>query len=260
MAAAAATPSAGRAAPDACARASLNIMTPSQTNAPPVRAPRGRLRALSLLAVAVLSAASAACAGLSEQATSTGASNGQAAAGNRPPAGTLRANASVAVPGAPAQQPQGTPTPGRMALPDAVKDAEISALDGKTFRLSDFRGKVVVLNLWATWCGPCKAEIPHLVELNREYGGRVEFIGLTTEDRATSEPLVREFVREYKMDYRVGFSGAPFALALMQNRTSIPQLFVIRDGHIFYRFIGFNPELSPPRLREAVETTLKAPA
>ena len=147
-----------------------------------------------------------------------------------------------------------------MALPDAVKNADISALDGPTFRLSEFGGKVIVLNLWATWCGPCRLEIPHLVELNREYAGRVAFVGLTTEDRAASEPLVREFVREYRMDYRVGFSGAPVALALMQNRTSIPQVFVIRDGYIFYRFIGFNEQVSPPRLREAIEATLKAGA
>jgi thiol-disulfide isomerase/thioredoxin len=238
----------------------------SQPTAPPARRTRGRRRASSLLALAVLTAATSSCAGLSEQGASTGATNAPnaqaGAANNQPPAGTLRANASATVPGAPAATPppQAAPTPGRMALPDAVRLAEISALDGRPFRFSDFGGKVVVLNLWATWCGPCRLEIPHLVELNKEYAGRVEFVGLTTEDRAATEPLVREFVREHKMDYRVGFSGPTVALALMQNRTSIPQVFIIRDGHIFYRFIGFNPQVSPPRLREAIEATLKAGA
>lgn len=239
---------------------------PSQTTAPTSSAPRGRRRALSLLVVAVLAVAASSCAGLSEQGASTGATNspnGQAgAAQNRSAngAGTLGANASATTAGAPAPPPQAAPTPGRMPVPDIVKSAEISALDGRPFRLSDFGGKVIVLNLWATWCGPCRLEIPHLVELNREYAGRIEVVGLTTEDRAMSEEKVREFVREYEMDYRVGFAGAPLALALMQNRTSIPQVFVIRDGYIFYRFIGFNPQVSPPRLREAIETTLKTGA
>ncbi|HEX7177947.1 MAG TPA: redoxin family protein [Pyrinomonadaceae bacterium] len=236
----------------------------SQPTAPTAFGPRGRRRALSLLALVVLTAAVSSCAGLSEQGASTGttnAPNGQAVANNQPAPGTLRANASATVPGAPATSPpQVAPTPGRMALPDAVKLAEINALDGAPIRFSEFGGKVVVLNLWATWCGPCRLEIPHLVELNKEYAGRVEFVGLTTEDRAASEPLVREFVREYKMDYRVGFSGPTVALALMQNRTSIPQVFIIRDGYIHYRFIGFNPQISPPRLREGIEATLKAGA
>ena len=227
----------------------------SQPTAPTAPGPRGRRRASSLLAVAVLSAVATSCAGLSEQGASTGTTNSP----NGQAGSTVRANATATTAGAPAPPP-GAPPQGRRPVPDAVMGAEISALDGTTFRFSDFGGKVVVLNLWATWCNPCRREIPHLVELNREYAGRVEFVGLTTEDRATTELKVREFVREHKMDYRVGFSGPTVALALMQNRTSIPQVFVIRDGQIFYRFIGFNPQISPPRLREAIETTLKAGA
>ncbi len=142
--------------------------------------------------------------------------------------------------------------------PDPIFDAEIQALDGSTFRLSDYDDKVVVLNFWATWCGPCRLEVPHLVEINREYGGRgVEVVGLSTEDPVVTRDKVRDFAGEFKMDYRVGFADRQWAMQLMRDRTNIPQVFVLREGRVLNRFIGFNPQTSPQRLREAIEQALK---
>src|ERR1700754_3004143 len=82
---------------------------------------------------------------------------------------------------APGQQPQQQPQ--LQVVPAVAWDTEINAVGGGKFKLSDYKDKTVVLDLWATWCGPCRAEIPHLVELHKEYANKnVEIIGLTTED------------------------------------------------------------------------------
>lgn len=141
--------------------------------------------------------------------------------------------------------------------PNPVLDTDLQLVDGGMFRLAEYDGRVVVLNFWATWCGPCRSEIPHLVEMNREYKGRgVEFVGLSTEEPVTSREKVRDFAREYKIDYRLGFSERQWAARLMQDKTNIPQVFVLRDGRVLSRFIGFN-ETRPQQLRDAIEQALK---
>lgn len=141
--------------------------------------------------------------------------------------------------------------------PNPILDTDLQLLDGGTFRLAEYDGRVVVLNFWATWCGPCRSEIPHLVEMNREYKGRgVEFVGLSTEEPLTAREKVRNFAAQYRMDYRLGFSERQWAARLMQDKTNIPQLFVLRDGRVLNRFIGFN-DARPQQLRDAIEQALK---
>ncbi|HYE16201.1 MAG TPA: TlpA disulfide reductase family protein [Pyrinomonadaceae bacterium] len=141
--------------------------------------------------------------------------------------------------------------------PNPILDTDLQLLDGGTFRLAEYDGRVVVLNFWATWCGPCRSEIPHLVEMNGEYKGRgVEFIGLSTEEPLTAREKVRNFAAQYRMDYRLGFSERQWAARLMQDKTNIPQLFVLRDGRVLNRFIGFN-DARPQQLRDAIEQALK---
>ena len=168
------------------------------------------------------------------------------------PAGTGPAARSSASPA--------TPKAAGEALPDAALNTEIRMLDGKTMRLSDYAGKVVVLDLWATWCGPCREEVPHLVELYNEFKSRgVEVIGLTTEDPETDEDLVREFAREFNINYELGWAQMDFALALTRGRDAIPQTFVIgRDGRLYKHLVGFSPQSSPAKLREALEQAVNA--
>jgi peroxiredoxin len=160
----------------------------------------------------------------------------------------------------PAASPATKPrvNPGLTALPPNVLQAELRTADGSSIKLANYSGKVVFLNLWATWCGPCRREIPELVRLHKEFESRgVEVIGLSTEDPEASAEAVREFVRELHMDYHVGWAPPEVAGILMQGRGSIPQSFVIsRDGRIVRRFIGFSPEATPPQLRQALEDAL----
>jgi len=75
-------------------------------------------------------------------------------------------------------------------------------INGKTIRLSAFKGRVVLVNFWATWCVPCRAEIPDLIKLQRRYRGRgLRIVGITYPPEQPSE--VRSFTRELKMNYQV---------------------------------------------------------
>ncbi|HEU0253886.1 MAG TPA: TlpA disulfide reductase family protein [Pyrinomonadaceae bacterium] len=163
-------------------------------------------------------------------------------------------------PGAPA--PNRTNPAGLSSLPRLVLDAENKAARGAPFKLADYSGKVLLVNLWATWCGPCRMETPELVKLHKEFQSRgVEMIGLSTEDPVASAESVIEFVREYDVDYQIGWATREVAQTLMQGHTSIPQSFIIaRDGRIVKRFIGFNPEKTPPQLKQALEEALSEKA
>jgi len=146
------------------------------------------------------------------------------------------------------------------SLPPVVLETELRAASGSPIKLSDYSGKVLLVNLWATWCGPCRLETPELVRLHKEYESRgVEMVGLSTENPEASAQRVVEFVKAFNVDYHVGWATPEVALTLMQGRDSIPQSFIItREGRILKRFIGFSPTTTPPQLRQALEDALAA--
>ena len=147
---------------------------------------------------------------------------------------------------------------GLTSLPAVVLDAEMKSTNGEPIKLANYSGKVLLVNLWATWCGPCRNETPELVKLHKEYQDRgVEMVGLSTEDPDASAQSVLAFVREYNVDYHIGWATREVAMTLMQGRGSIPQSFIItRDGRIKKRFIGFHPIKTPPQLKQAIEDAL----
>jgi len=158
-----------------------------------------------------------------------------------------------------------TPAPAVMAVPTALTDlppevalAPLKDANGASFKLADFFGKVTVVNLWATWCGPCRLEIPDLIKLHKEFHSRgVEVIGLSTEDPNASAEKVRKFIQDVGIDYRIGWATAEVAVPLMQGRQAIPQIFVISpDARILQRFIGYSPNTSP-KLKQVLEDALK---
>lgn len=155
--------------------------------------------------------------------------------------------------------PASNPAPAPVTmLPPSVTEVELRALTGAPIKLSNYAGKVLLVNLWATWCGPCRQETPELVKLNKEFRSQgLEVIGLSTENPDDSADEVREFVQNYKVDYRVGWSGSQVAIALMQGRDAIPQSFIIsRSGRIVKRFVGFNAVATPDQIRAAIQEAL----
>ena len=167
----------------------------------------------------------------------------------------VNANAS-----APAAAPTVTAAPPAITdLPLEVAVVPLKDATGASFKLGDFFGKVMVINLWATWCGPCRREIPELVKLNKEFRSRgVEMIGLSTEDPDASAEKVRKFIQDFQIDYRIGWAPVALAAPLMKESQAIPQIFVIsRDARIIKHFRGFSPANTYPQLKQALEDALK---
>jgi thiol-disulfide isomerase/thioredoxin len=201
--------------------------------------------------VAVAFAAFASTALVASNCKSNDTANLAANQAAQAPPGAPRVTITSSQPGA---QPPRTQPPQLETVPALVWDAEIQAVDGSPFRLSDYKDKVVVLDLWATWCGPCRLEIPHLVDLTNEYKGKgVEVIGLTTEAPQTDAEKVRDFAREFKINYRLGYARADVAQSLMNGNYSIPQTFVIAPGgRIITKFRGFSDRI-PDMIRAAID-------
>jgi thiol-disulfide isomerase/thioredoxin len=158
--------------------------------------------------------------------------------------------------------PRGNEPVAFVALPAGLRDAPLRTLDGESLKLSDYSNKVVVVNIWATWCGPCRLEMPDLVKLNNEYKSRgLVVLGLATQQNEQGDPEhVKDFVRSQKVDYKIVWDDGSFSGPLVQSvngRGVIPQSFVIsRDGRILKHFQGFSPYSTPALMREAVEQAL----
>lgn len=155
--------------------------------------------------------------------------------------------------------PKSGSAPNSAALPENVMQASINLLDGQKRKLADYSGKVLIVDLWATWCGPCKQEIPHLVEIAKEYKDKgVEVIGLTNENPETDAEWVKKFSEAFNINYPIGWANDEMQAGLTRGRNSIPQTFIIgRDGKIVRHFVGFSPRLIP-QMKAAIEEAASA--
>jgi len=143
-------------------------------------------------------------------------------------------------------------------MPERLLNHDLKAVDKGSFKLSDFTGKIVVINLWATWCGPCRAEVPDYEKVRREFAGKpVEFIGLTTEDPSKAAEKVKQFVRDFNFGFRLGWADREMARALMNGKNVIPQTIVISsDGHIISHWHGYSRAESRDRLKQTIQKAL----
>lgn len=116
-------------------------------------------------------------------------------------------------------------------------DFTLQTLDGKTVHLSDFRGKPVVLNFWATWCSPCKIEMPWFVDFQKQYGqAGVQFLGVAMDDASTKD--IAEFAKSMKVNYPIliGKESVGDAYGGVQF---LPETFYIdRNGKIVDKAFG----------------------
>lgn len=121
-------------------------------------------------------------------------------------------------------------------------DFTMPDLNGKDVSLSSFRGKVILLNFWATWCGPCKAEIPGFVELQDQYGkDGLIIVGYSVDDDA---PKARAFADQFKMNYPVLLGlGREDVQDAYGPIWGIPASFIIsRDGRVCQKHLGIAPK------------------
>ncbi|MGB8509043.1 MAG: TlpA disulfide reductase family protein, partial [Pyrinomonadaceae bacterium] len=133
-------------------------------------------------------------------------------------------------------------------------------LDGRREGLADYRGQVVVLDFYATYCPPCREEIPHLVALQRRFGPQgFKVVGLNVggvEDQAK----VSDYVKSLGIQYQLANPDDELTSTLLADNDVIPQTFVFdRAGKLVDHFVGFDEEVSG-RLEDAVQTALATTA
>jgi thiol-disulfide isomerase/thioredoxin len=144
------------------------------------------------------------------------------------------------------------PTLGRdiFSPPFALPD-----LSGKTVRLEDFRGKVTLVNFWASWCAPCREEFPHMAELLREFRNRPFAIAAISDD--VSDPNMRAFVREFRPPFPV-LVGKGRMKAIYHYRGLPYSVLLDRNGRIIERLFGFGGDQEFSRLRATIARELDA--
>jgi cytochrome c biogenesis protein CcmG/thiol:disulfide interchange protein DsbE len=115
-------------------------------------------------------------------------------------------------------------------------DFSLTDLQGQPLQLASFRGKVILLDYWATWCAPCKIEVPHLVEFQKKYGSQgLQIIGISMDDDFAP---VQTFARDFAINYPIALGSAKLAQAY-GGVLGLPVAFLIdRNGRIVKRMDG----------------------
>jgi len=129
---------------------------------------------------------------------------------------------------------------GSGSIGSQAPDFALTDLSGKTVHLSDFKGKVVIVDFWATWCGPCRVEIPDFVKLQSKYKDKgLEIVGLSLD--ADGEKAVKPFVDKHDINYTMLLANDETAKSY-GGILGIPTTFVIdRQGRIVQKFVGVMP-------------------
>jgi thiol-disulfide isomerase/thioredoxin len=122
--------------------------------------------------------------------------------------------------------------------PEGAPAFQLNDLEGKPLSLAEAKGKIVLLNFWATWCGPCRAEVPDLVDLQKRYADKLQIIALATDEDDADE--VRRFVLKSGINYRVAMISDEVRRDY-GGIAALPTSFVIdAQGRIVQKHVGLN--------------------
>jgi peroxiredoxin len=145
--------------------------------------------------------------------------------------------------------PAGGGPPG--ALHSNAADFSLQDIDGHPLQLASYRGKVVLLNFWATWCTPCRAEIPNFVQFQNSYGPQgFQILGISMDD---GPQPVRAFYQQFKINYPVAV-GTDTVAQSYGGVLGLPVSFLIgRDGKIAAKYVG---AVQLPALEQEIKTLL----
>lgn len=136
--------------------------------------------------------------------------------------------------------------------PASTPDFTLKTLEGQEITLSGLKGKVVLLDFWATWCGPCKESIPHLTQIYKNYRDKgFELIGMST-DKAGDVEMVRRFVKSMEIPYPIIMT--PDEVARNYKITGLPTTVLIdREGKIREKIVGYNSAIGQQILSKVEE-------
>lgn len=155
-----------------------------------------------------------------------------------------------------AQNPT-APTQSVVDLPSSILDQELTTINHRHLKLSDYSDRTIVLNLFATWCGPCRVNLPDLIDLKRSYVAHpIEVIGLASQKNDPDIDEVRKFVRDLGVNFQVVWDTENFGDSLIKSvndRSVLPATFVIVRGRVRKSFFGFNPSVTPQLLRQTLD-------
>lgn len=139
----------------------------------------------------------------------------------------------------------------------STTDSQVINLELKdnNLKIEEIQGKAILVNFWATWCPPCKAEIPHLINLKEKYKDQFEIIAVNVGNKSgkmSKEEELSSFLEKYKINYIVTNSEENYNLAqVMDNVSIIPTMFLFDlDGKMIQKYVGVAPE-------EMIETDIK---
>jgi cytochrome c biogenesis protein CcmG, thiol:disulfide interchange protein DsbE len=171
--------------------------------------------------------------------------------------GERRETAAPAEPAAaPAPAPEPAAAPSVVTLGSVMPAYTAKLLDGSDFDVAKERGNVVFVNLWATWCGPCRYEIPELEKLHKDHSAsKFKVVGVSVDEGG--DQLVRDFVNEQKMTYPVALDPDG-RLAEMLETTILPTSIILdREGKVVWKHFGV-VTVSDPEMMKALEAALKS--
>lgn len=142
----------------------------------------------------------------------------------------------------------------------AAPDFALQTLDGQTLKLSDLRGKAVVLNFWATWCTPCKAEMPWFVDFQKQYGGQgLQIVGVAMDDSAKED--IDKFAKQMGVNYPVVLGKESLADQYGGVEFLPTTFYIDRSGNIQDRVFGIvDRQEAEASVKKALASAASAPA